>query len=52
MLNSQQSANRRIVFSASQLYYISQKNETKEQHLKLENKDEREDSKVFVLGYN
>ena len=52
MLNNQDASNRRLVHTARQLYFLNQKNAEKDIDEKNEIKDDKEDSKVYVLGYN
>jgi hypothetical protein len=52
MLNSQHVINRRIVHSAKHLYFFQQKRDQMDSYDCDEGKDEKEDNKVYVLGYN
>ncbi len=52
MLNSHHVASRRIVHSARQLFFFQQKKAEKDIYDNVDTKEDKEDSKVYVLGYN
>ena len=51
MLGNQNVTSRRLVLSARHLYFFQQKKEC-DKNVKESLKDEKDDSKVYVLGYN
>ncbi len=52
MLNSHNATSRRLVHSTRQLYFFHQKKVEKDAYDNDDIRDEKEDSKVYVLGYN
>jgi len=52
MLDNQKVASRRLVLSARELYFFQQKKQQTNKHIDDDLKDDKEDSKVYVLGYN
>ena len=52
MLNSHHTASKRLVHSARQLYFFHQKKVEKDAYGNDDRREEKEDNKVYVLGYN
>lgn len=52
MLGNQNVASRRLVLSAKQIYFFHQKRKQDDKDIRDELMEEKEDNKVYVLGYN
>ena len=52
MLDNQKVASRRLVLSARELYFFQQKKQQTNKHIDDDLIDDKEDNKVYVLGYN